>query len=57
MDESTEVTSLGNMLSICLFFWEFELGYVYKLYAHKKRVYFDSSSGGPKPSSSRGGGW
>ena len=37
MDESIEVTSLGNMLSICLFFGEFELGYAYKLYAYKKK--------------------
>ena len=40
MDESIEITSLGNKLSICLFFGEFELGYAYKLYAYiKKRVY------------------
>ena len=37
MDESIEVTSLGNMLSICLFLGEFELGYAYKLYAYKKK--------------------
>ena len=37
MDESIEVTSLGNMLSISLFFGEFELGYAYKLYAYKKK--------------------
>ena len=35
MDESIEVTSLGNMLSICLFWGEFELWYAYKLYAYK----------------------
>ena len=37
MDEGIEVASLGNMLSICLFFWEFEPGYAYKRYAYKKK--------------------
>ena len=41
---STEVASLGNMLSICLSFLESELRYAYKRYAYKeKRVYALSS--------------